>query len=161
MALAQEITLNILKQTEYIGIFVPQFDNVDRIFYITLTQGEDIYTIPTTATVRYEMSRRNGDVIYNICSVENNKIKFIITPAISSEEGRFPSAFRITDTATGGLIHSFRFHTLIQEGTDIESQVVTTSEFTALQDMELRVSDAAIITDAAKTATDNANTAAN
>lgn len=157
----QEISMNIAKQTEYVGICVPQYDNIDRVFYITLTQDEDVYTIPTTASVRFEMKKSATDVIYNVCPVEYNKIRFVISPAISAEAGRFPSAFRITDSATGGLIHSFRFHTLIKEGVDIENIVVQTSEFTALQDMELRVGDVSDVIESAEIATANAITATN
>ena len=160
MVINNEITLDISKQTQFVKISLPQGDNIDRVFKINLVNGVDEYIIPTTATVRFEMTRPNGGFIYNNCPVESNQVNLEITPPISAIDGRFPAQFRITDSSTGGLIKSFRFHILIHESVDIENAVVNTSEFTALQDMELRVGDIAPAIQAAETATDNANNAA-
>lgn len=160
MVINNEITLDISKQTQFVKISLPQGDNIDRVFKINLVNGVDVYTIPATATVRFEMTRPDGSFIYNNCPVEDNQVILEITPAISAVDGRFPAQFRITDSSTGGLIKSFRFHILIHESVDIENAVVNTSEFTALQDMELRVGDIAPAIQAAETATDNANNAA-
>lgn len=161
MVINNEITLDISKQTQFVKISLPQGDNVDRVFKINLVNGIDTYTIPATATVRFEMTRKDGSLIYNNCPVENNQAILEITPSISAVDGRFPAQFRITDSSTGGLIKSFRFHVLIHESVDIESAVVNTSEFTALQDMELRVGDIAPAIHGAETATTNANNAIN
>ena len=160
MVINNEITLDISKQTQFVKISLPQGDAIDRVFKINLINGVDEYIIPATATVRFEMTRPNGSFIYNNCPVENNQAILEITPAISAVDGRFPAQFRITDSSTGGLIKSFRFHILIHESVDIENAVVNTSEFTALQDMELRVGDITPAIQAAETATDNANNAA-
>jgi hypothetical protein len=161
MAIANELYLNINKQTEYIKIFIPQGDNIDRDFLINFLDDDDSYVIPSTAIVRFAMTKKNGQAIYNNCRVSNNKALLEITPAISAEEGRHPASFRITDSATGGLLKTFRFHIIIQESPDIESIVTNSSEFTALQDMELRIGDTDEILTLAEEATENAIEAAN
>lgn len=161
MAIPNEFTLDISRQTEFAQFFIPQGDNIDRYFYINLINGDESYVIPSTASVRFSMTKSNGKVIYNNCTVTDNKIYLKITPAISAEAGRHPAQFRITDSATGGLLKSFRFHVLFDESVDIEEVIVNTSEFTALQDMELRVGDVTNVITNAETATSDAITATN
>lgn len=161
MAIANELYLNINKQTEYVKIFIPQGDNIDRDFYINFLDDDESYIIPGTASVRFAMTKNNGQAIYNNCQVSNNKALLEITPAISAEEGRHPASFRITDSSTGGLLKTFRFHIIIQESPDIETIVTNSSEFTALQDMELRIGDTDEILSLAEEATENAIEAAN
>ncbi len=159
MSIIREITLDISKQSEFVKFNIPQGDNIDRKFYVNFIDGADDYIIPSTATVRFGMTKNNGNVIYNICPVSNNKAELEITPVISAEAGRHPAQFRITDSTTGGLLKSFRFHILLDESVDIESIVSNTSEFTALQDMELRVGDVSNVIENAETAINNANVA--
>jgi hypothetical protein len=86
MVINNEITLDISKQTQFVKISLPQGDNIDRVFKINLVNGVDVYTIPATATVRFEMTRKDGSFIYNNCPVENNQAILEITPAISAED---------------------------------------------------------------------------
>jgi hypothetical protein len=160
MAINKALDIDISSQSSFIKIHIPQGDNIDRKFYINFLDGSNEYIIPATAIVRFQMTKFNGAVIYNNCPVVNNQVEFDITPAISAESGRHSAQFKITDSFTGGELKSFRLHLLIEENVDIESVVVNTSEFTALQDMELRVGDAAAILTLAEEATGNANNAA-
>jgi hypothetical protein len=155
----QAIKLDILKQSEFVKIFIPQGDNIDRKFYIRLMEGTNEYVIPESTEVRFQMTKFNGSIIYNICPVINNQILLEITPAISAGAGRHSAQFRLTNSSTGGLIKSFRFHILLEDAVDIESIIVNTSEFTALQDMELRVGDAFNVISDAENATQNATSA--
>jgi inosine-uridine nucleoside N-ribohydrolase len=160
MAINKEINMDISKQSTYVSMHFPQGDNIDRKFYINLFDGSDEYVIPSSAIARFQMTKFNGSVIYNNCPIINNQIVFEVTPAISAEAGRHPAQFKLTDSMTGGELKSFRFHILLEENVDIDSVVVNTSEFTALQDMELRLGDADAILSGAEAATINANSAA-
>jgi hypothetical protein len=160
MAIKKEIDMDISKQSTYVSMHFPQGDNIDRKFYINLFDGSDEYIIPSSAIVRFQMTKRNGTAIYNNCAVINNQIEFEVTPAISAEGGRHPAQFKLTDSVSGGELKTFRFHILLEENVDIESVVVNSSEFTALQDMELRLGDADAILSEAEAATISANNAA-
>lgn len=164
MAINKTLDIDISSQSAFIKMHIPQGDNIDRKFYINFLDGSNEYIIPSTAIVRFQMTKFNGTVIYNNCPVVNNQVEFDITPAISAESGRHPAQFKITDSFTGGELKSFKLHLLIEENVDIESVVVNTSEFTALQDMELRLGDADALLEAAidnaGNATENANSKA-
>lgn len=141
MAVIDEITLDVLRPTQYVVLRLQQGDAITRKINITVTEGNEIYTIPASSLLSLRMVKPDGNPIFNSCVLTNNKAQFTITPEMSSISGRCAAQLQITDSLTAGVLKTVKFHILIDEGVIPDTSIESTGEFTALQDALLEVGD--------------------
>lgn len=142
MALIEEISLDTLRPTQFVSIRLQQNDALDRKIDVQITEGSDIYTIPTSgAVISLRMVKPDGNPIDNICEVINNKARFTITEQMTVISGRCSAQIKITNSSTGGILKTVKFNILIDEEIISDSMIVSTGEFTALQAALLEVGD--------------------
>lgn len=143
MAIREPIVLDLNKPMQYVNVRIQKGDAFEREVDVTITANNEIYEIPSGSLVSLKMARKGAKPIYNSCQIlSDGNVRFIITPEISSVPGRHPAKIEITNSATGGIISTIKFHMFIEEDEDLTDEMITvTGEFTALQDAMLRVTN--------------------
>lgn len=128
------------------------------------------YEIPSGAEVRVYLRKPSGKEIYNACSLSGNIIKITPTTQMTAEHGRVPGQIQIINGSK--IIKTFLFWLNIQESVITEGAIESKDEFeildklisdarTALQEIEISISNANKAVEDAEKATKDAGDAAN
>ena len=136
-----EIPLYIDHPQQAIKFRLQQNDVNSLQIIITIYEDNEEFIIPIGYPVYLRMLKPDNKVVYNECSVENNKAIFSVTAQMTAMHGRASAQLEIIDPVSGGNVKTIRFHALIDEEVISDSQIESSDEFTALQSMAIYIAD--------------------
>lgn len=131
-------SLNIQETASQSFIAVKKGDTA-RVLEITLTDGGKPYEIQSDCAAVFSATKPDGSLIYNACTIENNKIVYQLTEQTVSLVGTMPVEIKLYG-GDGGLITSPCF-LMIVEGVVYASDddIESTAEFSALTQAMSRI----------------------
>ena len=127
------ITLDIHDMSSPVSLNVKQGDSSRRIC-VNLMENGVPYKIDPDCSAVFSGRKPDGNVVWNSCSIEGNRIIYEITPQTTVVAGIMPCQIRLYG-AGNNLISSPDF-TLIVDSTVVNNdEIVSTNEITALTEL--------------------------
>lgn len=135
----KEITLDLLRPTQYVYLRLQQGTTNGIKVNVTIIENDEEYIIPTFGvTTVLRMVNPVGVPIFNTCSVINNKVQFTVTEAMTSVNGKCEAKIQLYNSTTGADIRTLKFNVLIDKDVYTDDIIISTGEYTALQDAMLK-----------------------
>ena len=119
-------SLDIHEPHSSVCLDVKRGDTNSRILLITLTEGGFPYQISPECYAVFTATKPDGKIVFNHCTIEENKIIYVLTPQTVAVEGRIDCEIKLYG-ADDMLITSPCFDIIVRdtvynEGDEIESE---------------------------------------
>ena len=119
-------SLDIHEPHSSVCLDVKRGDTNSRILLITLTEGGFPYQISPECYAVFTATKPDGKIVFNHCTIEENKIIYVLTPQTVAVEGRLDCEIKLYG-ADDMLITSPCFDIIVRdtvynEGDEIESE---------------------------------------
>ena len=139
-----DFVVDIRNDSNFFIAKAPQGDARARFLDITVTDNGAYYELPTS-DVTYIVSGTNagGALIYNSCTLSNNKIRVPLTNVMLGVAG--VSKYQLKIYATDGtdtVLSCFDFNIMVEESAFNVNVLTTSNEFTALTNLISNIASA-------------------
>ena len=133
-----KITLDLLGKTQTVKVYTKRLDDIARHLTITIVKGEESYTIPTNAQLRFQGTKPDNTHFCNDCILnDNNTIDVELTSQILAATGVAKCEIEIEDAS--GLITASTFYLNIVDKALSPDVVKSTDEYKSIYKMLLEV----------------------
>lgn len=126
------LRLDVLKENVQGIIRISQNDTKLRELIITIMTGSQAYPLWNIDKAILKAKKPDGSVLLNECEVDNTTVSYAITRQTSAAVGDVECEL-ILYAADGGIVATPKFKIIVAQGVYPDSQIESTSEYTALQ----------------------------
>lgn len=109
---------------------VKQYDNTSRQIQFTLYSGSNAFILQSTASVRCDGTKPDGNGFSETCSYSGNVVTLVVTQQMAAVSGNVPCQLTITDS--GGVIGTATFILFVWPAALNSGTVVSDSDVAAI-----------------------------
>lgn len=109
---------------------VKQYDNTSRQIQFTLYSGSNAFILQSTASVRCDGTKPDGNGFSETCSYSGNVVTLVVTQQMAAVSGNVPCQLTVTDS--GGVIGTATFILFVWPAALNNSTVISNSDISAI-----------------------------
>ncbi len=132
MVYVKEITLDFDGKTDFECITAVQGDNGTRFVKVSFTQNNQKYIIPENVTAVLRAVKPDGHIVFNPCTIEDNKVTIELTDQILAVPGVCNCEVTLYGD-NGCSLTSARFLIKVRKASIGTAEIFSSSEFKLLQ----------------------------